>query len=70
MATDHDALVPVTFTHLLINPELARFLGAGPDSRAVVQIGQQRVRVVGAYYDDHTDQIVLYLADQGEGGDR
>lgn len=68
MTTDPDALVPVTFNNLLINPELARFLGAGPDSRAVVAVGGQRVRISGAYYDDHTDQIVLYLADQDEGG--
>lgn len=54
-----DELVPTLLTDKVINPALARFLGAPSGAAIAVQIDGVRRPIQVVFYDDHTNEIVV-----------
>lgn len=60
MPTDDD-LVPVAESSQLINPAMARFLGAPDGTPVTVQVDGARYPVTASFYDVHDERIVLVV---------
>jgi len=56
-----DDLVPTMTSDKVINPDLVRFLGAPPGATLVAQVDGSRRSVKAVFYDDHTNEIVVYV---------